>query len=142
MRALKCLGLFHKPNERSAGTGIQFLCIQSPIVIWIGGAETLLDNGKVLVLRDSAVFVRIGRSQLLSRQASCQFFLVQRAVLVALQSVKERGRRFFASARSTVPSLSVSSILIKLALFDFAVAGNPPMRKTPAANARIAVRES
>jgi hypothetical protein len=72
---------------------MQLLCIQGAIVIRIGGVETLLDNGKILVLRERAIMVGIGHSQLLGRQEPSQFMLVQRAVLVAFQSVKASGRR-------------------------------------------------
>src|SRR5450759_5186512 len=47
---------------------------------------------------------------------------------------------FFASARSTVPSLSISNIRIGLEWPDFAKAGNPPASKGPAASVKTIVR--
>jgi hypothetical protein len=63
MSRLRTACLYHKPNERDPGTGMQFLCIQGAIVIRIGDVETLFDNGKILVLRERAIMVGIGHSQ-------------------------------------------------------------------------------
>jgi hypothetical protein len=58
-------------------------------MIGICGTEALLDDRKILVLRERAIVVRIGSGELLRSHPLSQFTLVERAIMIAIQSVKQ-----------------------------------------------------
>ena len=91
--------LSQKPQERLASRAVQFLGVQRPIMIRIGGAETLFDESQILVLCQRTVVIGIGRGQLFRRQSPHQFVLVQRAVLVVLKLVEQRRGRSLGFAK-------------------------------------------
>src|ERR1700722_11831705 len=58
--AQRHLRLFQKPQKRPAGLGIQFLGIQRPVIVRVGGFETLLDDSKIFFLRKCSVVIGVG----------------------------------------------------------------------------------
>src|ERR1700681_3450028 len=78
------LRLFQKSQKSLTGFCVQFLGIQRPIMIWICGSETLLDDGEILVLRERSIVVRIGSGALSRSQSASQFTFVESAIMVAV----------------------------------------------------------
>ena len=68
--------------------GVQLLGVQRPVMIGIRGIETLLDQREIFVLGEGAVVVRIGGGQFFRRQSAGELSVVERAVMVAFQSVE------------------------------------------------------
>jgi hypothetical protein len=54
------LPLLQKPQKSLAGPAIQFLGIQRPVIVPVGGFETLRDDGKVFFLRQRSVMIGVG----------------------------------------------------------------------------------
>ena len=54
------LRLPQKPQKGAARAAIQFLGVERSVVIRIGGAETLLNDGKKFILGERTVMVGIG----------------------------------------------------------------------------------
>src|SRR5258708_24697390 len=78
------LRLFQKSQKSLTGFCVQFLGIQRPIMIWICGSETLLDDREILVLRERSIVVRVGSGELFRSQSASQFTLVESAIMVAV----------------------------------------------------------
>src|ERR1700730_6276153 len=58
-------------------------------MIPIFGSETLLDGREILVLRERSIMVGVGSGELFRTQSASQFTLVESAIMVAVQLVKQ-----------------------------------------------------
>ena len=73
-------------------TNVEEYCVSEG---WVRGIETLLDYREILVLGERSIVVGIGSGQLLLRQPAGQFTFVERAIMVRIQLVKQRGCSLF-----------------------------------------------
>ena len=76
--------LFQKAQKSPAGSAVQFLDVQRPIMVRIRGMKTLLNHGEIFILGESSVMVRIGRGQLLRGQSASQLAFVEGAIVVTV----------------------------------------------------------
>jgi hypothetical protein len=58
------LFLFQKPQKSATGFGTQFLGIQRPVIVLVGGFETLLDDSEIFLLRECSVMIGVGSGEL------------------------------------------------------------------------------
>ena len=94
---------------------IQFPGIEGSILVRIRCVETLLYDSKVFIPRQGAVVIRVGSGELLGTQPSRQLAPVERTFMFAVDFANKADAAFLTSARSNVPSLSVSNSRIGLA---------------------------
>jgi ABC-2 type transport system ATP-binding protein len=90
-RRYGCCGavLVQQSGKGLAGSGAELCRTYGAVVIGIGGLEPLFDRGKIFVLSQGLVVVRIGGREVLSAQASLQLLDVERAVFVMIELVEE-----------------------------------------------------
>ncbi len=80
-------------NLKSARPALVFNSLASkvPSFVRIGRIEALLDDSEVLVQSQRSFVVWISSGELLGAQSSCQFALVESAVMIAVQPRGGRG---------------------------------------------------
>src|SRR5215470_18684308 len=87
--------LVQQSGEGLAVSGAELCRTYGAVVIGIRGLEPLFDRGKIFVLGQGLVIVRIGGSEVLSAQAALQLLDVERAVFVMIELVEEVACRLF-----------------------------------------------
>ena len=104
-------GLLQESHEGTAGGTVELLGVDRAVIVRVGSLEALLHEREKFIFVQSSVIVRVGRGKILGVDPAAQFAFVEGAVMIAIEFVKAA---LFASARSTVPSLSGSSLFSRL----------------------------